>query len=369
MPINSMLYGALKLAFPAGVKIAKEGENMRYTIRKDFMTEKQRIVIDDDARGEEYHICCPFCGDTRYRLWINYKWDTEDPVSKLRFGLGLAHCFNDGCDLNSASPKPAKRQRQMDLRKLISPLLKHTVSLPYHVAPEPKIIIPELPEKLVPLSQLDPSHHARQYVEQRGFDVDKLVELYQVAYCPDDPHGFIADRIIIPVRQDSKLVGWQARYIGDPPSQIPKYFTMPGMRKSRVLYNYDRAKQYPVGVIMEGVTDVWSVGGQGVNVFGSSARDAQRRLIHAAWGDTGIVLLSDADVTETEDKRKQYTKLRDSLLSLCRWGLLEVRLEDGDPGDMLAEDLWVYILRYAERVGYQHPIFDAAALQYSCHRR
>jgi len=371
MPLNPQLFNALKLAFPSGVKIAKEGEAMRYTVRPDFITQRETIVIDKDYHGEEYRVCCPFCGDTRFRLWINHRWDTEDPATKVKFGLGLANCFNDGCDLNRAADRYDKRVRQEDLRKLISPLLRHTVSLPVHLGEAPKPVVPTLPEKLVPITQLDPHHPARYYLETtRGFNVQRLVEIHQVAYCPNDPHPLVDDRIILPIRQSSRLMGYQARYIGDNvPENLPKYFTMPGMRKTQVLYNYDWASQYPVGVIMEGITDVWSVGGQGVNIFGDSAGDRQRQLIHAAWGETGIILMSDADVMDTEDKRKKYTKLRDSLTSLCRWGMLEVRLPEKDPGSYWSEDLWVYVLKYADRAGYKHPIFDTGAFQLACHRR
>jgi hypothetical protein len=371
MPLNPQLFNALKRVFGAGVKIAKEGEPMRYSIKKNFSTEKDRVVIEEGAHGEEYRVCCPFCGDTRFRLWISHKWCTEDPKTKAKFGVGMVNCFNDGCDLNRYADQHARRTKQEDLRKLLSPLLSHTVALPRPVASEPKPVTPELPEKLVPLTQLDPAHHARHYIENvRGFNIDKLVEIYQASYCPEDPHPFISDRIIIPIRQEAKLVGYQARYIGDDISKhIPKYFTMPGMKKTRILYNYDRASQYPVGVIMEGVTDVWAVGGQGVNVFGAAASGTQCRMIHNAWGDTGIVLMSDADVMDDEEKRKQYEALRKALMPLCRWGVLEVRLPEGDPGSVWSEDLWAYILRYAERAGYKHPIFDSAAFQLACRRR
>jgi hypothetical protein len=368
MPLNPQLYNALARAFPSGVKIAKEGEAMRYKVRKDFVTQKERVVIEDDGHGEEYRVCCPFCGDTRFRLWINHKWDTEEPVSKLKFGLHLANCFNDGCDLNREADRPDRREKQLTLRRMIDPMLSHTVTLPFRAAAEPEPIIPELPDKLIPLTQLDPSHPARQYIERRGFDIDLVVDMYQVAYCPDDPHPFVDNRIIIPVRQQSKLVGWQARYIGEAPKHLPKYFTMPGMRKMQVLYNYDHASQYPIGVIMEGVTDVWTIGGQGVNIFGSSVGEHQRRLIHSAWGQTGIVLLSDSDVGDTEEKWKQYTKMRDSLQSLCKWGMLEVRLPKGDPGDYSSRELWSYILARASDAKYQHPVFDAAAFERACHR-
>jgi hypothetical protein len=283
----------------------------------------------------------------------------------------MINCFNDGCDLNQYAEQRARRAKQEEFRKLLSPLLAHTVSLPRQISSAPKPVNPTLPEKLTPLTQLDITHHARYYVESiRGFNVDRIVELYHAAYCPEDPHPFVADRIILPVRQAGKLVGWQARYIGDDvPSQIPKYFTMPGMRKTQVLYNYDRASQYQVGVVMEGVTDVWAVGGQGVNIFGSSIGDVQRRLIHNAWGDTGIILMADADVMDTPEKKRQYEALRGSLTSLCRWGVLEVRLPSGDPGSLYSEDVWTHILQCAERSGYQYPIFDEAAFQLACRRR
>lgn len=39
---------------------------------------------------------CPWCLDTRQRLYINHQWGEPDPVTGGK-KLHLAHCFNEGC--------------------------------------------------------------------------------------------------------------------------------------------------------------------------------------------------------------------------------------------------------------------------------
>ena len=69
---------------------------------------------------------------------------------------------------------------------------------------------------------------------------------------------------------DGTLHGWQGRYIGNPPKYVPKYFTMPTMKKTELLYNLDQARNFNSVVLVEGVTDVWKVGPASVAMFGKT---------------------------------------------------------------------------------------------------
>lgn len=368
MPINNSLFAALTNTF-RDVKVAKEDQPMVYRVVTNPLTKRRQASIQEDCRGEEYRICCPFCGDTRHRLWINHKWQTRDDMNGITFG-NLLNCFNDGCPLNKDSGEDDKRRECIEnLKKLISPLMRHTVNIRVEKV-DVKETVPVLPEKAVSIEQLDKRHPALVYLQDmRGFDLDRLVQDWRVLYCSDDPHPFVSNRVIIPIYYEGKFIGWQARYVGKPPENVPKYFTMPGMRKSAVIYNLDRAKQYPFGVLVEGVTDVWSVGFQGIATFGAELHSHQLACIQSTWRHTGVVLLADGDVTDTDEKKVRYERLK-SRLKLCNFerGVLEVRLPEGtDPGTYRSIDLWSLIVSRARDTNYQSQVFSEDAFKGACH--
>jgi len=366
MPLNQSLYSALGRVFKQ-VKIAKAGQQMRYVIKTNHLNGHKRAEILEDQHGEEYRVCCPFCTDDLYRLWISHRWNTEDTLNNITF-IHLVNCFNDGCDLNRDTESPSRHDKIDDLRKLFSPFQRHTVSIQL-TSVEEKETIPRLPERTVPINQIDTWHSASKYLADRNFDLDKLATDWSVLYCEEDTHPFVDNRIIVPVNYDGKLVGWQARYVGKCPKQLPKYFTMPGMRKKRVIYNYDRAKNYTTGIITEGSTDVWTLGFQGIATFGAEVSSHQISMMVNAWGDSGVILLPDGDVLTTPDKKKRYERLRGRLLESAafRWGVLEVLMPEGtDPASMSSKELWNHILHEAKRQGYQHEIFSEHAYTGAC---
>ena len=93
MALNANLYNQLCRLF-VSVKIAKEGQSMNWYMKR--LDGVERPVIREGEKGEEYHVCCPFCNDERFRLWINHRWNTTDRLTGAKFGLGLCNCFNPG---------------------------------------------------------------------------------------------------------------------------------------------------------------------------------------------------------------------------------------------------------------------------------
>src|SRR5205085_9645610 len=55
-----------------------------------------RYRLQVDWPGEYYAVSCPYCSDTRQRLWINHRWGKYVPELKLD-NLFLAICFNEDC--------------------------------------------------------------------------------------------------------------------------------------------------------------------------------------------------------------------------------------------------------------------------------
>lgn len=373
MALNPGLFSSLKRAFRS-VKIAKDGQPAQFTV-EDGLTGGSFAKIKRGLGGEEYRVCCPFCSDTRHRLWINHRYGTTDELSGAEFGHGLVKCFNDGCDLNlQSADAAARKERQTELKVMLSPFLRRSLMADrvQIVVEPPKPRKAVLPETVVPLDTLPPYHPANHYLLDRGYsDPARLARTWGLMYCPSDPHPLVTNRIIIPVYYDGMLAGWQARYIGEPPTNnIAKYFTMPGMQKTAVLYNYNEAARFDFGLVVEGVTDVYSIGSQGMASLGASLSHHQIQLLKARWQHTGVAYVADGDVTDDERKKARYEQMMELLRTpgLFEWGVLEVRLPQGyDPGKMAASHLWQYIAEVAKRNGYAHDIFYPEAYSAACH--
>lgn len=178
----------------------------------------------------------------------------------------------------------------------------------------------DLPGELIPLKDLDKGHVAVQYLLHRGFDPYELDSLYSFKYCIRGKKyaGGLFDTtntIIIPVIINNELIGWQSRLLYNPDDieddktkealgfikdddgdwiKPPKYFTMPGLDKGKILWNYDWARQSEIIVICEGVFDAIKVGRCAVAAFGKSLTNEQINLIKTYW-KLAVILLDPGD--------------------------------------------------------------------------
>ena len=178
------------------------------------------------------------------------------------------------------------------------------------------------PGTVVPLSGLEDDHHVITYLKRRGFDPKLLETTYGLRYCTEGKpfaKGFFntTNTLIIPVYMGGELIGWQSRLLYDPDKipdeecgamgfqqdpdgewlRPPKYFTMPGINKAEILWNYDWARQSRIVVICEGVFDAIAVGRCAVATFGKGVSEHQRGYIGAYW-DLAIALLDPDAETE-----------------------------------------------------------------------
>ena len=326
MALNQQLYNALQRRY-GRVTIQKDGEAMLFRVVRNPMTQKMQINVSSGRGGEDYKLSCPFCNDTRLRLEVSHRWNTTDPATGAYFGASFMHCYNDGCDANIDAPF---KRRLMCHDELVENVKAYVVRGQGLVTKAPRddgvIKAATLPEKCIPIDALDPMHPAVRYLEDpmpeggRALNLEQVSRVWRLMYCVDDQNAQVAGRIIIPIYYDNMLVGYQARYIGDPPSkEISKYYTMPRTPKNRILYNYDMAKQYPFGVVVEGVTDVWNVGPMGVATLGSSISTKQLQLAQMAWGDHGLIAMYDPDFINAKPKREgddpPYKRVHDKLFA------------------------------------------------------
>jgi hypothetical protein len=224
-------------------------------------------------------------------LWINHRWGRYEPTLKGK-NLFLAHCYNEDC-----LAVPGRVQRLYSL--VFSDFLHEAPDLVLsgkvkHEGP----IQAQWPGHMILVNDLAPGHPVRRYLEEeRHYNADLLAQVYDVRYClePEPAYRMARQRIIIPITVNGILQGWQARYVGTPPSKdIPKYLSMAGLKRNQLLYNFDNARKHPYVVVMEGPTDVWSFGSEAVALFGKSASSTQLDLIARHWQQVYICLDGDA---------------------------------------------------------------------------
>jgi hypothetical protein len=155
-PLNPELYNKLRARF-GKILISKEGERARTIAKPDMFTGK--LKHKDLVSGEEYRVCCPVCGDRRYRLFINYRWNTQCDVPTKY----LVHCFNEDCNVTSL---------EEELKPYIGGKSNSLPALGFEPIPEMKEIT--LPSNCVPLNSLPKTHVAVKYVVERKFNPDYL---------------------------------------------------------------------------------------------------------------------------------------------------------------------------------------------------
>jgi hypothetical protein len=338
-PLCPSLYQSLELHF-GRVLIANEGERLYSHPSTDPRTGRRWTRVD--YPGEQYRVDCPRCNDTKGRLYIGHRFAEFNH---------LAICHNENC---YSSPQ-ARRQLYLLLfrtRSPVSPAVRAGKGAGRASCPT---AVPQLPGEVVPLADLPPDHPAVAYVSERGFDPTGLSREYGIGFCTKASPGFktAEGRLIIPVTIGGKLVGWQARFVGErnwKACPVPKYWTMPGMAVKNTLYNWDRAQVAGFGVLVEGVTDVWSVGPHAFAAFGKSISVAQYHRIEAGFRDRPLVVLLDGDASrETTAIVRWLSDRRPS-------GVVRVTLPDGrDPADFAAGELDAMIRVEAERQGVHLP--------------
>lgn len=344
-PLNPRLYHVLQQQF-GEVQIASEGEAF---VGKPIVQNGRRSY-EVLSSGEYYKVCCPFCREGRFRLWVNHRFGVPDDWTKSN-NQYLAVCYNEDC-----TASPANRQW----------LYLHTIGLMHlRQGEKPQIlkgsddgavVMPSSPPgKMVSLLELPITHPANLYLEERGYDARAIAEEFSLAHCyetTDVRYSLALDRIVAPIYQQGMMAGWQCRYIGDldwKHTGIPKYFTKPGMPKRLLLYNYDNAKKHDVVVVCEGISDVWSVGPMAVAVLGKKLHQRQKNLLMNTWGHGLLVLMLDQEVYE------QMEGLVPELQDKFAYGVLPVRLPGKDPGSFDREFNRQLILSAAHTRGVQIP--------------
>lgn len=236
---------------------------------------------------------CPYCGDDRFRLWINHRW-AEFPA--------LAICYRRNC--------LADEDNRYHLRLNV---LQIQMPCKLHVHKGQRLETERLgpiqpPGQITPIDTMPYTHRSVRYLESRGYDIEELASRYGVGYCHavEDPrHSALAGRIYVPIFLYGRLVGWQGRYLppegafdAPHPKGVAKYTTTPRLPKRMLVYQYDSSTQGRVGVVCEGVTDVWRFGPEAVALLGHDVSLPQAVLLsHWVKKDGALLFLLDGNVT------------------------------------------------------------------------
>jgi hypothetical protein len=284
---------------------------------------------------------CPFCNDTRKRLYVSYMFGQKDNADRVM--TYMAVCYNETACMTEydnrltliekLNGKIPKKLETVEVRPG-----KRSARLTTAIAPGP----------IARLNSLEPSHRARAYMESRGFNVDTLTNYYDYGYCTRSHELLAARRVYIPFYFKHKFVGWQCRLPEDLAPGVkfpPKYFTMPGLAKQFMLVNFDNAIQWNTGVVVEGALDVVGWGPQAMGVLGNRISDFQIRLLINAYAGRKLVVLLDP-----KEMSKPYTLERVAELrrGLGRKNVAAVTLpDDTDPGSLDRPFLKEYVTREA----------------------
>ncbi len=326
------LYNRLLKRFPGGVVMANHGES--FIQQTSYDANQGRYYTHVLHSGEYYRVNCPFCGDTKKRLWVNHAYNQLDANGReMRF---LATCYNENCLSDFEKWKRFNDviygfQNAQNRNQSPFAVYEGIIEDPSKPAQMPGPVCQEV-------ALLPAAHKAVQYMcGERRYSRDMLTR-YQISYCAQAHPQYRAaqDRIVFPIVMDEKLVGWQCRYIGDADWHVtPKYYGLPGMRKRNMLYNFDRAKHMPFVVVVEGPTDVHVIGDAAVAVLGKHLSRYQVQRLVSTWEGKPIVMLFDSDA------RDEMRGAVQDLVNYRQNPVVEVELHEGfDPGDYDQITLW-----------------------------
>jgi hypothetical protein len=150
------------------------------------------------------------------------------------------------------------------------------------------------------------------YLEQRGFDPDKVAKEWNVT--GTGPLSFLDDinysrRLLAPIQWMGRTVSFQTRDVTG--KHQMKYLACPQAREEiehqTILYG-NPLKWKRRGVCVEGITDVWRLGPFSFAVFGIDYTLEQVRVIKRHFDE--VVVLFDPDPQATEQANKLIAQLK-----------------------------------------------------------
>lgn len=245
------------------------------------------------SRLDEVRFCCPYCvdigkpPDRKFHLYIN--------LTK-----GVGYCFRCGKVL---------KLHHNDLKTKNFYFQNVNIVDKSYLAEIPKNISIFDSEEGVKFLRHKLSNYQEEYV-------NRFLEEMDIRYCIDSYYPHLFGRIMVPIRFEGEIVGFQFRSIY---GEEPKYFTY-GYRQYKVkdfVFNYDLACKSDYVYICEGIFDILPFYDKAISCFGKMLTDNQIRLIANTWSK--IIICFDKDA------------ILDSLvlgINLLKYGFEEVKIVD-----------------------------------------
>ena len=280
----------------------------------------------------EYSICCPDCEnngktkDEEFKAWINAE-------------TGSYCCYR--CDSSGSIVRLIQKIEHIPKMTAIKKLLGKISSLEYlsyqlyndsYFFDEEEDFIREisLPYGFVGFDEAKKRNIFHEYLLKRGISI-KYALKNEWGFCKT---GYLANRIIVPMFIDNKLVFWQARDVLEEKHPnwgnkklYKKTLNPQGVSARHVLYNYDVAKNFDEIILVEGFVDAVKAGKNSVAANGKNLHSKQVELLTQTKAKK-IILLFDPDAFENGRKNKSSAqKAKDQLQSF--FDVAEIRLPRG----------------------------------------
>lgn len=329
------------------------------------------IVSHEGCENEEYRVCCPFCGDSRHRLYINCAWGVYDRATNSSHE-NLVHCYNEFCVQPDEDEPVTYRERWENRDTLFNAVYRNLSGMAILESPtveQQKIPGPaEWPGSVIRLDRLAetrPNHPAVKYMEGRGFDPVILGRDFGFMFCDEvskPEYRMALGTIVMPVWQGDELYSWISRYVGDTVNGVPlakagvkKYYNMPGRSLASVGFNLDQVLCYSTIVIVEGILDAIRTGPFATCLFTKTISAALKKQIHKGlqqYQDSVIVVMLDPDQSESERKRgvrHHIERVAEIFRESGSAQVVTVYLPKGrDPGDMSQAEILRAIRKAAQ---------------------
>lgn len=224
--------------------------------------------IKHTGSGREIHICCPMCGETKYRMYINLN-NGKVHCQKCKFSA--TNFVNFIKEIEGTTYQKAL-QKYKDIaggvipeyvtENLVNKILKDTsiqlIKRPVALPDEYEII--DLTSNNLRIRQ------AIRYLQSRKITKRQIRE-HKVGFCSE---GEFENRTIIPIYNKGRVVFWVSRAISDKAylKEISPVTQDYNISKSEVLFNLDIAVDTGILVLSEGIFDAMSWGDIGVGLLG-----------------------------------------------------------------------------------------------------
>jgi hypothetical protein len=277
------------------------------------------------------NVHCPFCAGSRnYHLGIS--------------PTGGCHCWRCGGHSLQETVSKLLNVTEQQARSILRQY-KTRAARPAAIQ-EPRVVTHTTKLKYpTPNRELTPS--GRRYLEARHFNPAHLVEEWRiketgpVSYLNKIDYSF---RILIPIYWEGKPVTFQARDITGKSKM--KYLACPKdqelVHHKNIVYAHPDGVQGRVGIVVEGVTDVWRLGRHAVATLGIEYKMEQVLTLAALFDRLYIVF------DREPQAQKQAKSLAVRLRALGREAIIE-QVQAADPGDMGQEEADYFVHQLLEK--------------------